>query len=219
MHHYVQVADLAKVPRWELAVILGRYCGDGVIEDFFTGDQIPVLFAVSEPFVTGNKLVYWTEQVDSRLSGFSNYNVLSFMRPRKAQLEVFQKMADQKMWVEGPDDSWMKEEDADDYNEEEEEDDSWMQLVPESSTVVEEDDDVTWMQKILHCSSLSTPSPEFFGFDTAEIQQAVDHGAIFDEFVKNMENDSVMETTYIFNFIHYLLEDILDNVVAATDQF
>ena len=32
-HSNVLVDDIKKVPRWKLAVLLGKYCGDGILED------------------------------------------------------------------------------------------------------------------------------------------------------------------------------------------
>ena len=160
-HRYVQVSTLEDVPRWELAVILGKYLGNGIVEDAFSGDKIAVLFSVVEPFMTGNILMFWIEQVDIQKSGYSRFNVLSFMKPRTAVFNHFQKMAKNKRWgQESKDDSWMQSITLDqDSLMSDQEDDSWMRsftLEEKEDEMEDKNGDYSWMLTVINSEDTST---------------------------------------------------------------
>ena len=99
---------LDQVPRWELAVVLAKYKGSGIIEDIYSGHCTAVLFNgnVREPRIKTEPYAFWIEKIDVQQSGIK-FNVLSILRPSKAQKKIFLKMSENLSWGGVSDDSWM----------------------------------------------------------------------------------------------------------------
>ena len=108
-HQYTHVESLDQVPRWDLAVVLANYEGNGIIKDIYSGCSSAVLFNgnVMEPRIDSGAYVYWIEQVDMKESGMSRFNVLNILRPRKIQRRIFLKLSENLSWDGVSDDSWM----------------------------------------------------------------------------------------------------------------